>query len=131
MASSSSSFTSANARWIMVKNRLCSCGNGKKATLWISETSKNRNRLFFSCNACKYFKWWSPDNEECESIEEFVSNVPKTCAESKFSYDETQVGMMTANYKKLQRSLTWLKFITIFQCVLLAICICMTNTCNN
>jgi len=122
MASSSS--TSERARWIKVKNRLCNCGNGKKAALWVSETRKNPNRLFFGCDACKYFKWWSPDNEEWESIEEFVSE--RTCAESTSAYDNTQFRMVTANYKKVQRSLAWLKVIVLFHTVLIGICFCMT-----
>ena len=120
----SSSNTSEKPGWIKVKNRVCNCGNGKKAAVWVSETRKNQNRLFFGCDACKYFKWWYPDHEEFESIEDFVSN--RTCVESTFADDNTQFRVVTANYKKMQRSLAWLKLIVLFHTVLLGICICKT-----
>lgn len=52
----SSSVGNGNLKWIKVKNRSCSCGKGKKATIRVSETSKNSGRLFFTYDTCKIFK---------------------------------------------------------------------------
>ena len=134
MASSNS--TSSNAGWVKVKNRLCRCGNGKKAALRVSEMSNNPKRLFFGCEACRYFKWWSPDNEEWESIQQIASyGIPKTCAESTYeesskTYDTTQFHTITAKYEKVQATLDWLKVIVLVHTVLLGICIGMTLNCK-
>ena len=134
MASSNS--TSSNAGWIKVKNRLCRCGNGKKAALRVSETSNNPKRLFFGCDACRYFKWWTPDNEERESIQQIASyGEPQTYAESTYgessrTYETTQFHTVTAKYEKVQATLDWLKFIVLVHTVLLGICIGMTLNCK-
>ncbi|KAK2633975.1 hypothetical protein Ddye_028767 [Dipteronia dyeriana] len=123
MASSNS--TSSSATWVKVKNRLCRCGNGKKATLRVLETSNNPKRLFFSCEACKYFKWLSPDNEEWESIQQFTSyDIPRIGAKT------TQFHKVNAKYKKVQASLDLVKFIVLVHTVLIGICIGMTFNCK-
>ena len=61
-------------------------------------------------------------------MEEFVGE--RTCAGSTITSPEnTQFRELTVNYKKMQKSLAWLKVIVLFHTVLLGMCICMTLTC--
>ena len=45
-----------------IKNRYCYCN--RKATVKISESEKNPDKLYFCCSKCRYFKWYDGGEEE-------------------------------------------------------------------
>lgn len=73
-ASQDSTFT--RTTWIRLKNRNCRCGGRKRASIRISESSNNPGRVYFFCDACNYFEFWTPDMDERHSIQEFSDCTP-------------------------------------------------------
>ena len=67
MASSSHRRTSWNSPTsFTIQNKYCWCN--RKATLKISESENNPNKLYFFCAKCKYFQWYEgPEEEEVNS----------------------------------------------------------------
>ena len=47
---------------LSMKNRYCKCN--RKATLRISESERNPNKLYFSCSKCNYFQWYEGNEGE-------------------------------------------------------------------
>lgn len=76
MASCASIYTSngsgSRGKWIQLKNRYCNCHERRRAAIRISESPKNPRRLLFCCDTCKFFQWWTPDNEEWASMRDYV-----------------------------------------------------------
>ncbi|KAL9433288.1 hypothetical protein AB3S75_028173 [Citrus x aurantiifolia] len=60
--------------WIHLKNRYCDCPQQRRALIRISESSNNPQRLLFCCDRCKFFQWWSPDDDEWMSVREYVED---------------------------------------------------------
>jgi hypothetical protein len=122
----SSSNSSAMGTWIRFKNRVCFCGKGKKAYLRISETSKNPGRLFFTCDGCKFFKWWSPDDEEWESIVQVVSTERNVSAAPSSNLDDNmQYEILSTKVLKAETMIMWLKCVILIHTVLIGIIIGM------
>ena len=67
MASSSFQGQSYNSpSSLSMKNRYCKCN--RKATLRISESERNPDKLYFSCSKCNYFQWYEGnEGEELQS----------------------------------------------------------------
>ena len=69
---SSSSVNSAIRDGLRFRNIDCGCG--KRASVRISESSLNKNKLYYYCatNRCGFFSWCLPINQRagCERIEE-------------------------------------------------------------
>ncbi|KAK2663540.1 hypothetical protein Ddye_002114 [Dipteronia dyeriana] len=64
MEATSSSTNNINGVFIKFKNRRCLCG--VKVAVKISESQNNAHKLYFVCEKgkCKFYNFWSPDNEE-------------------------------------------------------------------
>ncbi|CAL5418047.1 unnamed protein product [Camellia sinensis] len=60
---SSSSVSGNSSDWLTYVNRNCRTCN-KKATILISQTDRNKNKLFYSCNNCGFIGWCLPTNLE-------------------------------------------------------------------
>ena len=72
MTSSSASFrntrgNSRNAEYLLYHNCMCKCSLRPRATVRISESKDNLNRLYYCCQYantkydCHFFKWQSPE----------------------------------------------------------------------
>ena len=70
---SSSASSEVNGGLIKFKNRRCYCG--RKASVKISESTKNPSKLYFTCDQGKrkYYTFWSPDDEEYNMHEDAIS----------------------------------------------------------
>ncbi|CAL5445171.1 unnamed protein product [Camellia sinensis] len=53
---------SSSDRLTYINRNRCRCN--KKATIRISETDRNKNKLFYSCNDCGFVGWCLPTNSE-------------------------------------------------------------------
>lgn len=84
-------------RWITLKNRYCNCYDGRRAVIRISESSKNPQRLLFCCDTCKFFHWWTPDNDEWHSLREYVQERTGAYRLSRLHVVACFVGIIIAN----------------------------------
>ncbi|GMP91815.1 hypothetical protein CsSME_00042329 [Camellia sinensis var. sinensis] len=66
---SSSTVNGSSSDRLMYLNKNCPRCN-KKATIRISETDRNKNKLFYSCNDCgSFIGWCVPMNSQCKGHE--------------------------------------------------------------
>nr|XP_027095927.1 uncharacterized protein LOC113715824 [Coffea arabica] len=54
-----------------IENKFCHCN--RKATVMISESEKNLDKLYFRCAKCRYFEWY--DGGEKEEVNSKRSNL--------------------------------------------------------
>ena len=60
---STSSVSGSSSGWLTYVNRICRTCN-KKATIKISQTEQNKNKLFYYCNVSGFIGWYLPTNPE-------------------------------------------------------------------
>ncbi|CAL5404647.1 unnamed protein product [Camellia sinensis] len=63
LSMSTSSVSGSSSGWLTYVNRICRTCN-KKATIKISQTELNKNKLFYYCNVCGFIGWCLPTNPE-------------------------------------------------------------------